>query len=328
MPAKKKRSHDLLLGSFVALGIFLLLAVVFLIGRERRLFDSTVRIKAHFPNVAGLAVGADIMLAGVVVGHVKAVEFPNLQTGDLKASKDIVVVMDISKQFMDWIREDSIARIDSKGLLGDKLLNLSIGSVESLPLAENGMMKSIPATDLSKTLQQAQEALADVSMTVSEVKKIFTGFNLEGGDKALVDSVKSMAVLLKDAQQITKDIKEKDSLMHALVYDSTGGGIIKNLNQGLHDLSGIIKEVKSGSGIAHDLIYAGQQSHFLRSLNNASADLEAVMADVKNGRGSLGLLLKDPGIYNELYGLLGNLNRNRLLKAVIRYGISRPQEQN
>lgn len=328
MPLKKKRSYDILLGSFVALGIFILLAVVFLIGRERRIFDSTTTLKAHFPNVAGLAVGADILLAGVVVGHVRSIEFPDLTATDQTPSQDLVVVMDISKKFMEWIREDSTARIDSKGLLGDKLLNLTVGSSEYPPIAKDGMMKSVPAMDFSKAIQDAQIVLQDVTKTVAEIKNIVVHFNKEGGDKALVSSFKSMASLLENADQITKDIKDKDGLIHALVYDGAGAGVVKNLNTSLSDLSSIISEIKSGSGIAHDLIYSGKEGHFLKSLNTAALDLEAIMADLKNGKGSLGLLLKDPGIYNELYGLLGNLQRNRLLKAVIRYGISRPKEEN
>lgn len=325
MPAKKKRSYDVLLGSFVALGILLLLAVVFLIGRERRLFDSTTPIKAHFPNVAGLASGADVMLAGVVVGHVKTIQFPNLSATDETPSRDVTVEMEISRKFMNWIREDSLARIDSKGLLGDKLINLTIGSPEFQPLSSGSMMKSLPATDFNKALQQAQEALQDVSRTVYELKNIFVEFNKEGADKALAASVKSMASLLKNADQIVYDIKTKDGLLNSLVYDDAGGAVVKNLNQSLANLSAIIKEIKDGSGIAHDLVYAGENGQFLQSLNRASNSLEAVLADLKNGKGSLGLLLQDPGIYNELYGLLGNLNRNRLLKAVIRYGISRPK---
>lgn len=327
MPASKKR-YDILLGSFVVLGLALLLAVVFLIGRERKLFDSTTELKAHFPNVAGLAIGADIMLAGVVVGHVRGIQFPKLVAKDESLARDVIVQMDISDQYMEWIKEDSIARIDSKGLLGDKLLNITIGSPEFRSLSEGDTLKSLPAMDFNKSLAQAQEALKDVTETIIEIKNIFKGFNQDGGDKALASAVKSLAQTLENTASITKDIKEKDGLLHALVYEGGGSKTVKSLTEGLNDLAHIINEVKSGQGIAHDLIYTNDQGQMLRSLTKASLDLETVAADLKNGKGSLGLLLKDPGIYNELYGLLGDLNRNSLLKAVIRYGISHPKKEN
>ena len=44
-----KRSYDMVIGSFVALGLVVLVVLIFLIGKERRLFDRTIKIKAHFP---------------------------------------------------------------------------------------------------------------------------------------------------------------------------------------------------------------------------------------------------------------------------------------
>lgn len=365
MPVTKKRSYDVLLGSFVAVGIVVLVAVVFLIGRERRLFDTTVAIEAHFPNVAGLAVGADVMLAGVVVGHVSAIRFPILKPDMPGLLRDVTVVMEVSKRDMAWIREDSIARIDSKGLLGDKLINIVIGSPELPQMQAGGMLKSTPPVDFNKALQQAQEILENVAETVADAKDIFKGFAAEGGDVALASSAKSIQRMLKeiekgsgvvhqliydkeagndakasfksikqalakfdkaseDVANITRNVKEGEGLAHALIYDREGAKTISNLNQSLNHLAMLLAEIKDGSGIVHDLIYATDNGQFLRSLNAAALDLETMAADLKSGKGSLGLLLRDPGIYNELYGLLGNLRRNRLLKAIIRHGIAQP----
>lgn len=342
MAVTKRRSYDLLLGSFVALGLLVLVAIVFLIGRERRLFDTTVAIEAHFPNVAGLAVGADVMLAGVVVGHVSAIKFPILKPDLPGLSRDVTVVIGISKRAMAWIREDSIARIDSKGLLGDKLINISIGSPELPQIHAGAMLKSTPALDFNKALQQAQEILQNVTETVADAKDIFKGFVAEGGDKALASSAQSL-------NRILKEVEVGGGILHQIIYDKQAGDnakasiksikqilakfedvrddasmAITNLNKCLDNLFALLNEIKDGSGIAHDLIYASDKGQFLRSLNAAALDLETITADLKSGKGSLGLLLRDPSIYNELYGLIGNLRRNRLLKAVIRYGVSQP----
>ncbi|HXW53204.1 MAG TPA: MlaD family protein [Myxococcota bacterium] len=367
MPVIKKRSYDIWLGSFVALALIALLVVVFLIGRERRLFERTVAIEAHFPNVAGLAVGADVMLAGLVVGHVSAIKLPIMRPEMPGLSRDVTVIMEIAKRDMAWVREDSIARIDSKGLLGDKLINISIGSSELPEIQVGGMLTSTPPVDFNKALQQAQEILENVTETVADAKDIFKGFVTEGGDEALAASAKSLKRLFEkiekgdgvlheliydkeagkdtkaslksfrmgldkfakvsdDVSQITHDAKQGQGLLHALVYDKAGATTISNLNQGLHNLSAILDEIKGGSGIAHDLIYESGNKQFLRSLNKAALDLEMVAKDLKNGKGSLGLLLTDPSLYNELYGLIGNLRRNLLLKSVIRYGISHSEK--
>src|SRR6266536_1310633 len=112
MPVRKKPNLDIALGIFIATGLIVLIVAVFLIGRERKLFDIRQEFLAHFPNIAGLSVGADVMLSGVVVGYVDKIKFSTTQ-------KDITITMRISRNAVDWIKEDSIAYLDTKGLLGD-----------------------------------------------------------------------------------------------------------------------------------------------------------------------------------------------------------------
>lgn len=368
MAVIKRRSYDLIIGVFVATGLLVFGLMVFLIGKEKRMFDTRVAIEAHFPNVAGLAVGADVMLAGVPVGYVSNIKFPLLNKDMPGLVRDITITMKVSKSALDWIREDSIARIDSKGLLGDKIINISIGSPELPKMQESGMVKSTPPVDFNKALQQAQEILENVTETVADARDIFKGFVAEGGDAALAGTAKSLQRIFKevetgggplheliydrgagsdtkkaiknfsttvakigevaqDVQAITKAVKEGDGLINALLFDKAGQQTVAHMNKSLENLSLLLGEVKSGKGILHDLIYVEDNGQFLRSLNAAARDLETVAADVKKGKGSLGLLLRDPSIYNEIYGLLGNLRRNRLLKAIIRYGISHEEKK-
>lgn len=362
MVTKKKQLTDILLGTFVVVGIVAFIVIVFLIGRERRMFDKTVPIEAHFPNVAGLSVGADVMLAGVVVGHVSSIRFPILKQSVPGLSRDVTVVMDVSERAISWIREDSVARIDSKGLLGDKIINISIGSAELPEVHSGSMLKSTASVDFNKALQQAQEILENVTETVADARDIFKGFTREGGDKALADSVKSIQKMLEEVEKgdgvlhaliydkdAGKDSKESiklakktlaqvdklalslekvftqaqsgPGLLHTLLYDQSSSNIVTNLNKTILELNDIIGAIKDGDGIAHDLIYS-DNGQFVKSLNQAAGELEEIVTNVKSGQGTLGLLLKDPSIYNELYGLIGNLRRNRLLKAIIRHGIS------
>jgi phospholipid/cholesterol/gamma-HCH transport system substrate-binding protein len=368
MAVIKRRSYDLLIGIFVAIGIIAIALIVFLVGREKRMFDTRVVIEAHFPDVAGLAVGADVMLAGVSIGYVGNIKFPILKPELPGLVRDITITMKVTKSALEWVREDSVARIDSKGLLGDKIINISIGSAELPKMQEGGMLKSIPPVDFNKALQHAQEILENVTETVADARDIFKGFVAEGGDAALAGTAKSLQRIFKevemgggplheliydktagsdtkkalknlnnalskinevgsDVQALTKAAKEGDNLIHALLFDKAGQQTIAHMNSSLANLSNLLAQVQDGKGILHDLIYVEDQGQFLRSLNKAAKDLEIITTDVKNGKGSLGLLLRDPGIYNEIYGLLGNLRRNRLLKAIIRYGISHDEKK-
>lgn len=317
-----KRSYDMVIGSFVALGLVVLVVLIFLIGKERRLFDRTVKIKAHFPNVAGLALGADVLLSGRVVGKVKAIEFPLL---DIKNhNKDMTVVMEISHEYAHWIRSDSIAYIDSKGLLGDKLLNISMGSALFAELEEGGMLISNPPLDFAATMANAKEALNAITDLVKDLNQ---DLKKEGG-------VNSLAASFRTVQKILQEIESGQGILHDLIYDQKLAHTAKeaidkakdslvSITKTSDELTSLLKDIKTGSGIAHDLIYTDNQGQLLSSLNRAAIDLETIIKDLKNGKGSLGLLLKDPGIYEELHKLMGDVNRNRLFKAVVRHSISK-----
>ena len=289
------------------------------------------------------------------------IKFPLLNKDMPGLVRDITITMKITKNTLDWIREDSVARIDSKGLLGDKIINISIGSPELPKMQENGMLRSVAPVDFNKALQHAQEILENVTETVADARDIFKGFVNEGGDAALAGTAKSLQRIMKEIESgggplheliydrgagrdtklvlknlnqlsselkdITTAIKRGDGLVHSLIFDKSGKQTMAHMNKSMENLGNLLGEIQKGHGILHDLIYVGDQGQFLRSLNSAAKDLELITRDVKNGKGSLGLLLRDPGIYNEIYGLLGNLRRNRLLKAIIRYGVSHDEKE-
>lgn len=353
MILKKNKNLDIILGLFITLGLISLVLLVFLIGKERKLFDIRTNIEAHFPNVAGLSVGADVMLSGVVVGYVGQINFPLLRKDTPQSLKDITVVLRISKSSMEWIREDSVARIDSKGLLGDKLINISIGSADSPHIKSGGMIKSNPALDLNKSLENAQKILEDITETVADAKQMFKGFVQKGGNLALANSAKSLQKILNEVEKgegvihelvfdkkagqdikqsindlntIIKQAKEGPGLAHALFFDKNGQETIKNAKDSLGGLADLLKEIKTGSGVLHELIYA-DEVNFIKSLNETASLIESLIKDINEGRGSLGLLIKDQSLYNEIYGLIGNLNRNRLLKEIIRRNISKSEKK-
>jgi phospholipid/cholesterol/gamma-HCH transport system substrate-binding protein len=113
------RQHriDLKVGAFVVGGALLGLVIVLLLGRERHVFEPRVAIHTRFTDVQGLRVGAPVWLSGVSVGTVSGISFS-------AGGKVVRVDLELTRKFLNWARADSVARIDSQGLLGDKLVSL------------------------------------------------------------------------------------------------------------------------------------------------------------------------------------------------------------
>jgi phospholipid/cholesterol/gamma-HCH transport system substrate-binding protein len=64
----------------------------------------------------------------------------------------------------------------------------------------------------------------------------------------------------------------------------------------------------------------------MSNLNQASTDFRQIMSDMRAGKGTLGALLVDPSVYEDVKLMLGNVERNRTLRALVRYSIKRDEK--
>jgi phospholipid/cholesterol/gamma-HCH transport system substrate-binding protein len=117
----RTRIIEISVGAFMLLGVlaatFLAIQVSGININDSR--NETYKLSARFNNVSGLAVRAQITIAGVMVGRVTAI---NLAPDDNRAK----VEMAIQKK-VDFITSDSIAAIQTEGVLGEKFISISIG---------------------------------------------------------------------------------------------------------------------------------------------------------------------------------------------------------
>src|SRR5580704_905987 len=109
------------LGAFIVATLALLAAGVFIIGSKQYLFRSTYQLRAQFDNVAGLEEGADVQVGGVHSGTVLAIDLPN------KAGERVTVVMQLDNPTREIIKHDSLASIETEGVLGNQYVAVSFG---------------------------------------------------------------------------------------------------------------------------------------------------------------------------------------------------------
>jgi phospholipid/cholesterol/gamma-HCH transport system substrate-binding protein len=93
------------------------------------------------------------------------------------------------------------------------------------------------------------------------------------------------------------------------------------------EVATLLFSVREGEGLIHELVYEDSGGELLANLEGMSADMRAVTADIRAGRGTLGGLLMDPSIYEDVKRLLGNLERNDILRALVRYSIRQDEAE-
>jgi phospholipid/cholesterol/gamma-HCH transport system substrate-binding protein len=113
----KKANVEIAVGIFVLMGLGCLVYLALHLG-EMELFSRGWEATADFDNISGLKVGAPVEVAGVDVGRVEKVTITpdNRARLWLKLSPELV------------LKQDTIASIRTKGIIGDKFVKLSMGN--------------------------------------------------------------------------------------------------------------------------------------------------------------------------------------------------------
>jgi phospholipid/cholesterol/gamma-HCH transport system substrate-binding protein len=132
-----------------AVGIFLVLGILALgylsikLGRVSLFGATGYVVSADFPSTAGLKVGANVEIAGVAVGRVESIGLRNDQAH---------VVIRVQPQIK--IAEDAIVSIKTKGLIGERYVNISPGGAERT-VPPNGRLKEVePPVDLEELISK------------------------------------------------------------------------------------------------------------------------------------------------------------------------------
>jgi phospholipid/cholesterol/gamma-HCH transport system substrate-binding protein len=107
------------LGLFILGGLLIFVAAIFIIGKQKNLFNPVFKLTTTFYNVGGLQVGNNIRFSGINVGTVDNIDIINDST--------VRIEMIIRKEIQKFIKTDCEAGIGSSGLIGDKLLTISQG---------------------------------------------------------------------------------------------------------------------------------------------------------------------------------------------------------
>src|ERR1700687_5783476 len=141
------------LGAFFIAALTILVSGIFIIGGRQYLFSSTYRLNTQFGSVVGLDSGADVRVGGVHSGSVRSVELPS------KPTDKITVRMDLDKSTHNIIKQDSIATIETEGLLGDKYVAISFGSAKGADVSDGGAIASEPPLEMSEVLKKANGIL-------------------------------------------------------------------------------------------------------------------------------------------------------------------------
>jgi phospholipid/cholesterol/gamma-HCH transport system substrate-binding protein len=188
------------LGLFIAGGLGLFIIAIFIIGKQKNLFNPVYKLTTTFYNVSGLQVGCTIRFSGINVGTVDNITIIN----DSTVKVDLLIKKDVQR----FIKSDSEAGIGTSGIIGDRVLIITQGSTDS-PLAKDGQyIKSKEPTEtdaIMKSLQVTADNAAIISNQLAEIMiKINRGKGTLGRlikDTTIAENINQTIVNLKQSSK-------------------------------------------------------------------------------------------------------------------------------
>ena len=239
------------LGKKLRVGVFVLVALVvgigmvYALGARARLFEARYTVHADFSEVGGLNEGATVRLAGVQIGRVKAVNLPSEPGGKVR------VDLAIAKQFANRVRKNSVARIETQGLLGDRIVEITVGTADAPPTKNGDVIVARDPTDFTKIVSQGADTVKSVA--------------------ALAESLKTTADTLRQSK---------------LIEDASA--TLASTRKVTDRVARMVDEVEKGRGWAHALIY--EEPVALRKMNDVIATTQRLLDRVERGEGAAGVL--------------------------------------
>jgi phospholipid/cholesterol/gamma-HCH transport system substrate-binding protein len=267
------------LGLFIFLGSTLLVVLIFLLGNKDQLFTSTFTVKTYFQNTGGLRNGASVRFGGIDVGAVKGVRIVNDGTGRIEIS------MRIKDEIKPFLKKDSKASIETEGLVGNKVVVITMGSDQAEGIADGGTILAIEPLSFADIIEETQGIMAhtkDMTKNLSEiVEKVNNGEGTIGkilNDDQLYNAATNLTKSAdKSMVSLTDDMKGVIAL-----FDELGKGVqdvVVNINQIVTRIDTVMQGVSEGKGLLGSLVSdKGKESE---SINQILDNLVVVSEDAK-----------------------------------------------
>ena len=177
---------------FTVVALVAVAGAILLIGLENDLFSQKYQLGFTVDKGTGFTRGMSVKLSGFRIGRVKSIS--------LNESAKVDIVLQIDRKYRKWIRKDSCAKLVKEGLVGDSIVEVSVGTPALPALSDKDRLEYAK----TKALEELAEEIADqVKPVLSEVRGIIGYLNDPDGD--IKQSLKNFNVLSRNLELTRKN---------------------------------------------------------------------------------------------------------------------------
>jgi phospholipid/cholesterol/gamma-HCH transport system substrate-binding protein len=290
-----KISNETKIGAFTVISVaILILGYSFLKGND--VFTTENRFYSTYSTVDGLSVSKPVLVNGFPIGRVSHMT--------LQSDGRTLVEFKIEPKYD--IPKNTLAKLEGTDLLGSKAIIFELG--DSKVMAEDkDTLRSYVKGGIAESLQPVQKK---AEMIVAKLDSILSSVNNIMNPRFQKNIDRSFTSIANTLQSLEGTSKKVDNLVGVQsVHINNILANVESISANLKNNSVYLTHTMANFNKVSDDIAASNIKQTLENANKAVADLQATITKVNNGQGSLGLLLNDDKMYNNLKDASANLNQ-------------------
>jgi phospholipid/cholesterol/gamma-HCH transport system substrate-binding protein len=304
LPSQKQlKWSQLRVGVTVIVASLTLGFLLFLMSGTAGLFTPRIVLKSYFDNAQGLRQGAPVRLSGVDIGNVTHIRIvPDKD----KQLTPVEITMKVSTKYSYALRRDSMASLDTAGVLGETYLDIESYQAVGPPAQQGDTLPTQVHPDFNEVVRASQSTLENMDALLKRADRILAFAESGKGSlgKLIYDPTlyNRFSNTVADFQKIVEQIGSGQGSLGALIsrhdaYDKFIGTLDK--------LNGVIDDIQKGEGTAGKFV---KDPSLYNNANDTIANIKKITEDINAGKGTLGKLTKDEELAKKLSNTISKLS--------------------
>lgn len=260
------------------------------------IFSSETVLYARYSHVDGLGVSKPVLINGYQIGRVDQLT--------LQPDGTIIATLKIKGKYE--IPNNSIARLESVDLLGGKAIVMALGT-GNVFAKDGDTLNANVAKGLLETVQPVQKKaeviIAKMDSILTSVNSILNPNFQKNVDKSFNSIAATLASLEATSKKVDHLVGSEGSRISSILANVEA--ISNNLKNNNEKINGILNNISTVT----DQVAAANFKQTIDNANKSMADLQSIVGKINEGKGSLGLLINDTKMYDNLNSASGNLDK-------------------
>jgi phospholipid/cholesterol/gamma-HCH transport system substrate-binding protein len=289
-----KITNETKIGALTAIAItILILGYSFLRGDD--VFSGVNKFYAVYNSVDGLSVSKPVLVNGFQIGRISKM--------NLQPDGRTIVELSVDRQYK--VPSNTLAKLVSTDLLGNKAIVFVYGS-SNLPAQDKDTLKADIQGSLAESLQpiqmKAEKLINKLDSSLASINKILNPNFQKNVDRSFASIANSLQTLEGTTKKIDDLVGTQTVHINSIMSNTET--VTANLKTSSANLNGITSNFeKVSNDVANSNI-----KQTLDNANKAMADLQSTISKINTNNGTLGMLLNDKQVYDNLQNATNNLN--------------------